>query len=384
MSNAIYRKISTISPATEFRDQTRLLGFNNDSTTNVFPSNTLTSYMRDKLGINNITSDISNAKNAIKELKPTVIQHTTRIDEISEDIQTLSGNVKTLSTSIQTETESRETKDNEITTRINNLENTLTNQITVIKTTPATANAFGMIKLGFTVDQSSKKYPVQLQNNQAFVQVPWYAGEIDENQIREIVENYLTDDNIYNAITSNRTNITNISNDIWKEADPEDPESEDGILARLDSIEDVVDYIGYFDDDNDLISGLIYDTNISVGNLCIEIENLSATVSNTFIPASNIVTGIGEADDKVASQSLVNNLSATVSNTFIPASNIVTGIGEADDKVASQSLVNNLSATVSSDYVKKEDLDKYYVKKEGLDKLIADKINEILSQSSMT
>lgn len=350
MSNAIYKKISTISPATEFRDQTRLLGFNNDSTTNVFPSYTLTSYMRDKLDINNITSDISNAKNAINELKPTVIQHTTRIDEISGDIETLSGNVTTLSTSIQTETESRETKDNEITASINNLESTLTNQINAIKTTPATTDNFGMIKLGFIADQTAKKYPVELLKGQAFVQVPWYAGEIDENQIREIVENYLTDDNIYNAITSNSTNITNISNDIWKEADPEDPESEDGILARLDSIEDVVDDIAYFDDNDDLISGLIYDTNISVGNLCIEIENLSATVSSTFIPASNIVTGIGEADDKVASQSLVNNL----------------------------------SATVSSDYVKKEDLDKYYVKKEGLDKLIADKINEILSQSSMT
>ena len=372
MSDVIYKKISTISPATEFSDQTRLLGFNNNETTNVFPSYTLTSYMRNKLGINSITSDINNTKNDIGKLEPTVSQHTTRIDEISGDIKALSGNVKTLSTSIQTETTNREDKDNEISASINNLESTLTTQINAIKTTPATANDFGMIKLGFTVDQSSKKYPVQLQNNQAFVQVPWVSGEIDENKIGDIVKNYLND-NIYNTITSNRTNITNISNDIWKEADPEDPESEDGILARLDSIEDVVDDIAYFDNDNDLISGLIYDTNISVGNLCIEIENLSATVSNTFISASNIVTDIGEADDKVASQSLVNNLSATVSSTFISASNIATAIGEADDKVASQSLVNNLSATVSSDYVKKEELDKY----------IADKINEILSQSSM-
>ena len=346
MSDVIYKKISTISPATDFRDSTKLLGFNNEETTNVFPSYMLTSYMRDKLGINSITSDI----NRINNLNPTVSQNTTRIDEISGDIETLSGNVTTLSTSIQTETESRETNDNEITTRINNLESTLTNQINTIKTTPATVNDFGMIKLGFTADQRSKKYPVQLQNNQAFVQVPWVSGEIDENQIREIVENYLTDDNIYNAIISNKTNITNISTEIWKAADPEDPESEDGILVRLDSIEDVVDDIAYFDDDNNLTSGLIYDTNISVGNLCIEIENLSATVSSTFISTSNIVTDIGEANDKVASQSLVNNL----------------------------------SATVSSDYVKKEDLDKYYVKKEELDKYIADKINEILSQSSMT
>ncbi len=350
MSDIIYKKISTISPATDFNNQTMLLGFNNNETTNVFPSYTLTSYMLNKLGINSITSDINNTKNDIGKLEPTVSQHTTRIDEISGDIKTLSGNVKTLSTSIQTETTNREDKDNEILASINNLESTLTTQINAIKTTPATAKDFGMIKLGFTVDQSSKKYPVQLQNNQAFVQVPWVSGKIDENQIREIVENYLTDINIYNVINSNRINITNISNDIWKEADPEDPESEDGIISRLYSIEDVVDYIAYFDDDNDLISGLIYDTNISVENLCIEIENLSATVSNTFISASNIVTDIGEADDKVASQSLVNNL----------------------------------SATVSSDYVKKEDLDKYYVKKEELDKYIADKINEILSQSSMT
>ena len=340
MSDVIYKKISTISPATDFGEQTSLLGFNNSETTNVFPSYTLTSYMQDKLGINTITTDINKAKEDIVELKPTVNQHTTRIDEISEDIKTLSGNVKTLSTSIQTETESRETKDNEITASINNLKNTLTNQINAIKTTPATVNDFGMIKLGFIADQTAKKYPVELQDNQAFVQVPWVSGEIDENQIKEIVENYLTDDNIYNAIISNRTNITNISNDIWKEADPKDPESEDGILARLDSIEDVVDDIAYFDDNDDLISGLIYDTNISVGNLCIKIENLSATVSSTFISTSNIVTDIGEANDKVASQSLVNNL----------------------------------SATVSSDYVKKE----------GLDKLIEDKINEILSQSSMT
>ena len=306
MSYVIYKKISTISPATEFRDQTRLLGFNNDSTTNVFPSYTLTSYMQDKLGINTITTDINKAKEDIVELKPTVNQHTTRIDEISGGIKTLSGNVKTLSTSIQTETESRETKDNEITASINNLKNTLTNQINAIKTTPATIDNFGMIKLGFIADQTAKKYPVELLKGQAFVQVPWVSGEINEDQIGEIVEKYLGDDNIYNALTANNANITNISTEIWKAADPEDPESEDGILARLDSIEDVVDDIAYFDDDNDLISGLIYDTNISVGNLCIEIENLSATVSSD------------------------------------------------------------------------------YVKKEGLDKLIEDKINEILSQSSMT
>lgn len=87
----------------------------------------------------------------------------------------------------------------------------------------------------------------------------------------------------------------------------------------------------------------IFDTN-TFNQIC--------AVNSPWVLKSNIVSDIGDDENKVASQKLANVLSNEVSNNYIKKSSIVNDINySSSDNVASQNLIKSLSNEVSSNFI---------------------------------
>ena len=298
-----YKKLGNIETG-DFGESTKLLGCNDEFTTNTFKAKSIIDYVKQQLDTENIASDVDDLKIQLNSLTTDVEQHNTRISNNETNIRTLSNGISSVSSDLCAEIIKLIDSDEKLSAAINKYNNKLSNytdeQISGVLETIATDKKLGMVKLGYTTNENTKTYAISATSGgDLFVEVPWSSGQDYSGKIKDIgVE-----------IKKQSSSIQNLDTRVGT--------FDQRISANTDSI----DKIAEFDDEDDIYGGFLYDTNISVHNLCLELEKAVKPL-DVFVLTSNITYEIGEAEDKVASQKLIYDLSATVSNDFVRKSEL--------------------------------------------------------------
>ena len=299
-----YKKLGNIETG-DFGESTKLLGCNDEFTTNTFTADSIIRYAKEQLSTENIVSDVDDLKIQLNRLITDVEQHSTGISNNKTNISTLSSGISSVSSDLCAEIIKLIDSDEKLSAAIDTYNDILSDytdeQINIVLTTMATDKKLGMVKLGYTADEYSKKYAVSATpGGDLFVEVPWSSGQDYSEKIKDIgVE-----------IKKQSDSIQILDTRVGK------------FDYRISANTDSIDKIAEFDDEDDTIyGGFLYDTNISVHNLCLELEKAVKPL-DVFVLTSNITYEIGEAEDKVASQKLIYDLSATVSNDFVRKSEL--------------------------------------------------------------
>ena len=297
-----YKKLGSIATDV-FSNDTKLLGYNNVFTTNTFTAKSIIDYVKQQLDTENITSDIDDLKIQLNSLTTDVEQHSTGISNNKTNISTLSSGISSISSDLSGEIVKLIDSDKNLSDTIATYNGILSNytdeQINIVLTTMATNTQLGMVKLGYSTDEYNKKYAVSATSEgDLFVEVPWSSGQDYSGKIGDIS---VTIQRQSASIQSLYTRVGTFNS---------------GISANTSAINKIAEF-----EDDTVYGGFLNDTNISVHNLCLELEKAVKSL-DAFVLTSNIVHEIGKAKDKVASQKLIYDLSVTVSNDFVRKSEL--------------------------------------------------------------
>lgn len=297
-----YKKLGSIA-TDAFSNDTKLLGYNNVFTTNTFTAKSIIDYVKQQLGTENIANNVDDLKTQFNSLYDDVGQHSRNIDTNKTNISTLSSDISSISSDLSGEIDKLIDSDKNLSDAIDTYNDILSDytdtQINAVLTTIATNSQLGMVKLGYSADEYNKKYAVSATSEgDLFVEVPWSSGQDYSGKI----------ENINTEIRKQSASIQSLYTRVGT--------FNDGISANTSAINKIAEF------ENDTVyGGFLNDTNISVHNLCLELEKAVKPL-DVFVLTSNITYEIGEAKDKVASQKLIYDLSATVSNDFVRKSEL--------------------------------------------------------------
>ena len=94
-----YKKLGSIA-TDDFSKDTRLLGYNNASTTNTFAADSIIKYAKEQLSTENISNDVDDLKTQFNSLYDDVGQHSRNIDTNKTNISTLSSGISSVSSDL--------------------------------------------------------------------------------------------------------------------------------------------------------------------------------------------------------------------------------------------------------------------------------------------
>lgn len=297
-----YKKLGSIA-TDDFSKDTRLLGYNNVSTTNTFTAKSIIDYVKQQLDTENIASDVNDLKIQLNSLTTDVEQQNTGISNNETNIRTLSSGISSVSSDLCAEIINLLGVDELLSDAIDTYNDILSNytdtQINAVLTTIATVTQLGMVKLGYSTDEYNKKYAVSATSDgELFVEVPWSSGQDYSGKIGDI------------SVTIQRQSAS------IQSLDTRVGTFNYGIEANTSAINKIAEF------ENDTVyGGFLNDTNISIHNLCLELKKAVKPL-DAFVLTSNIVHEIGKVENKVASQKLIYDLSVTVSNDFVRKSEL--------------------------------------------------------------
>lgn len=258
-------KISIIKPLAKFL-------MTQDSKSYAVEYSSLQYKLSNDFDIVGINRRIQTNTTSVNDLNTTVIQHATKINNLTtasttydENIQTISGNVNSHSARI----DAAEANINEISGNVNNLSGDISHISSIIDndlSVVATNEKLGLVKCGYQTQADNRNYAVSTdQDGNMYVNVPWSGGSGGSDPAVNVLKSISS---YYAGPGANPLNkVEELSIDFTRVSSYVEELSDMDIAGRVERCVERLDEIVTFDDSGEMLNGFIVDLSTSISAL---------------------------------------------------------------------------------------------------------------------